>query len=338
MIAAHAPLQLPFTPKPIRRELFSSWLLRLAFANCVSLEELLMGLQARYSSAPCLLSLDLKLDDVFLNSMARISRLPFKTLKRMSLEQQVADPEAALLLRFNNVLSCPRQLIRRLGYAFCRDCIAHQSFIHVPWEWTFACLLHCSMHNTLLVVGCRSCGDLDPLPFGSPPVSGRVPCRSCAENLLDEPFDSSRQPYPVNFITLQRAYRAALLGGAPGPALSAGGSGNQFRRFVDDTLRLLVEREGRSSSSGFSNHKPVFLLPSRSEMLGTVSQLVLNASPDCDMYERRARYRKSLKLWKPLLVPLNREQRLNLARASHAWPSDLHRRFAAAFVHISRSR
>ena len=40
-----APLQLPFAPKPFRGELFSSWLLRLAAANFVPLDELLSGLQ-----------------------------------------------------------------------------------------------------------------------------------------------------------------------------------------------------------------------------------------------------------------------------------------------------
>jgi hypothetical protein len=44
--------------------------------------------------------------------------------------------------------------------------------------------------------------------------------------------------------------------------------------------------------------------PSRQELIEIVSQLVLNASTDGDMYERRARYRKDLKVWKSLLVPL----------------------------------
>jgi hypothetical protein len=128
MIAAHASLQLPFAPKPFRRELFSSWLLRLAAANCVSLDELLLGFQTSYPSAPCPFSIDLNLDRDFLKSMARFARVPVVTLSRLSLEKQVGDPESALLLRFtNNSGHCSRQLSRRLAYAFCPSCIAQQN-------------------------------------------------------------------------------------------------------------------------------------------------------------------------------------------------------------------
>jgi TniQ len=123
MIVAQAPLQLPFAPKPFRRELFSSWLLRLAAANCVTLEELLAGFQASYPSAPYAFSLDVNLDDGLFRFMARFSRESFKTLSRLSLEKQVSNPEAALLLRFNNNSSGSRLLSRRLGYAFCPYCI-----------------------------------------------------------------------------------------------------------------------------------------------------------------------------------------------------------------------
>ena len=87
MITTHAPAQLPFGPKPFRNELCSSWLLRLASANCVSLEELLLGFEARYPSTPCTISLDLNLEPEFLASMARFSRVPATTLHRLSLEK-----------------------------------------------------------------------------------------------------------------------------------------------------------------------------------------------------------------------------------------------------------
>jgi hypothetical protein len=96
-----APLQLPFAPKPFRGELFSSWLLRLAGANFVPLDELLSGLQARYPSAPYALSLDVDLDEGFLLSMARFSRISVRTLHRLSLEKQIPFPKATVLLRFN---------------------------------------------------------------------------------------------------------------------------------------------------------------------------------------------------------------------------------------------
>jgi hypothetical protein len=78
MTIAQAPLKLPFAPKPFRRELFSSWLLRLAAANCVTLDELLSGFEASYPTASYAFSLDLNLKDGFLKPMACFSRIPLK--------------------------------------------------------------------------------------------------------------------------------------------------------------------------------------------------------------------------------------------------------------------
>jgi TniQ len=315
MIVAQAPLQLPFAPKPFRRELFSSWLLRLAAANCVTLDELLAGFQASYPSAPYAFSLDVNFDDGFLIFMARFSRVPFRTLSRLSLEKQVSNPEAALLLRFNNNSSGCGLFSRRLGYAFCPYCIAHQSFVHVPWEWAFACLLHCSVHGTPLGVGCPSCGDLDPLPFGLTPVAGHVPCHSCNANLSDDPPHKGRGPFSRTVLEFERGYRAALLGAAPDLVLLHGASGAQFRQFVDDTLQLVANLLDERSLARCGKLQ-LSLGSSRQELIGIVSQLVLNASTDCDMYECRARYRTDLKVWESLLVPLTPEARRSLARVS----------------------
>jgi hypothetical protein len=335
MIVAQAPLQLPFAPKPFRRELFSSWLLRLAAANCVTLEELLAGLQASYPSAPYAFSLDVNVDVGLLRFMARFSRVPFTTLSRMSLEKQVSNPEAALLLRFNNDSSDSRLLNRRLGYAFCPYCIAHQSFVHVPWEWAFACLLHCAVHGTPLEVGCPSCGDLDPLPFGLIPGADHVPCQCCGANLLDDPTHKGRRPSPRTVLEFEKDYRAALLGAAPDQTLLQGASSAQFRPFVDDTLRLVANLLDERPFAQYGKLQPS-RGSSRQVLIRTILQLVLNASTDCDMYERRARYRNSVKIWESLLVPLTPEGRRNLARLSRAWPSSLQRSLASALRQITR--
>lgn len=78
------------------------------------------------------------------------------------------------------------------------------------------------------------------------------------------------------------------------------------------------------------------LVSSRPELLGPISQLILNACPDCDVYERRTRYRKSLKMWNSILSPLTPEARRSLARASRAWPSVLRRRFDSTLAHNTR--
>jgi hypothetical protein len=183
MIMAQAPLELPFAPKPFRRELFSSWLLRVAAANCVTLDELLSGFETSYPSVPYYLSLDLNLGDAFLKPMGCFSRISFRILSRLPLEEQASKPEAALLLSFGNEHSGSRQPNKRLGYAFCPSRIVHQNLIHVRSEWFFAYLQHCAGHRTPLLVGCPSCGGPDPLPFGFAPANDHICCQSWKADL-----------------------------------------------------------------------------------------------------------------------------------------------------------
>ena len=334
IVHTEAPSQLPFAPKPFPRELFSSWLLRLAGANCVPLNELLSGLQARYPSTPYAFSLDLDLDEGFLLSIARFSRVPLRTLRRLSLEKQVPSPESTLLLRFNDNSGGPRQLSRRLGYAFCSHCIARQSSVHVPWEWAIACLLYCSVHGILLCVGCPSCGESDPLPFGAIPIAGQVQCQSCDANLLEGLAPTAHRLSSHTILALERGYRTALLGSAPQLPMLEGTSGEQFRRFVDDTIRLVVNALDENPAERFEDHQPS-LGTSRQKLIGIVWQLVVNGSVDCDMYERRTRYYKGLTLWKSLLIPLTPEGRRSLARLSRDWPPPLRRRLASALASSS---
>jgi hypothetical protein len=62
-----------------------------------------------------------------------------------------------------------------------RTAIAHQNFVHVPWEWAFVGLLHSSIHGIPLRFGCPSCGEMDPPPFGLTPEadSVRLPVLLC---------------------------------------------------------------------------------------------------------------------------------------------------------------
>ena len=267
--------------------------------------------------------------------MACFSCIPFKTLSRLRLEKQVSKPEAALLLRFGKEYSGSRQISRRLGYAFCPSCILRQSLVHASWEWAFAYLQHCAVHRSPLCVGCPSCGDPDPLPFGLAPVKDRVCCRSCDANLHEESRPTESGPCSQAVFALESGYRAALLGTAQNLSIFEDASSVQFRRFVDDTLQLVVGAlDGRPLTT--YGKRQATLGPARRELTETIAQLVVNASTDCDLYERRARYRKSLGLWQSLLVPLPREARRSLAGVSQAWPSFLRQRLAAAIAHSHR--
>jgi hypothetical protein len=58
------------------------------------------------------------------------------------------------------------------------------------------------------------------------------------------------------------------------------------------------------------------------------------------LYKLLQRYERSVRqeshMWKSFLAPLTPEARRSLARISRAWPSALHRRFAAALLHSIR--
>jgi hypothetical protein len=82
-----------------------------------------------------------------------------------------------------------------------------------------------------------------------------------------------------------------------------GASDEQFRRFVDDTTRLVVNALDDEPATRLNNQQPS-LGASRQKLIGIVWQLVVNGSTDCDIYERRARYRRGLKIWRSLLLPL----------------------------------
>jgi hypothetical protein len=98
-------------------------------------------------------------------------------------------------------------------------------------------------------------------------------------------------------------------------AMLRGASGEQFRRFVDDPTRLVLNALDEEPAARLDSHQPS-LRSSRQKLIGTVWQLVVDGSTDCDIYERRARYHRGFNLWKSLLIPLPpRAVGVSLARA-----------------------
>ncbi len=147
MKTASAPSQLPFAPRPFINELFSSWMLRIADANCVSLQELMLGFQCRHPDIPCPNSLDWGFSPAFLKAMARFCRTPISTLHSLDLRTRLPQAENVLLLRFRAASDqCLRLRKQRVGYAFCPTCI--EPYVHVRWDWAFPALLRCHVHKS----------------------------------------------------------------------------------------------------------------------------------------------------------------------------------------------
>jgi hypothetical protein len=220
MNTASAPAQLPFAPRPFAHELFSSWLMRIADANCVSLEELMLGFQARHPEIPCPSSLDWDLSRSFLKAMGQFSRTRVGALHALDLRARFPYAEAALLLRSRaDSDPCPRLRDRRTGYAFCPNCITEQTYVHVRWEWAFPALLRCHIHKSALQHGCPQCGEDDPLPFGAAPVARAIPCQSCGAKLNGGASNGRIRQVDRVPLFVENTYRAALRGAAPGAAL-----------------------------------------------------------------------------------------------------------------------
>ncbi len=338
MKTASAPSQLPFAPRPISNELFSSWLLRVAGANCVSLRELLLGFQSSYPNIPCSSSLDLRFAPAFLKAMTRFCRTPIRRLQSLDLQSRLPQAERALLLRFSSVSNrCSRLRDQRIGYAFCPTCISQQRSVHVRWEWAFPCLLRCHVHRSLLKYGCPKCGEHDPLPLGAAPATEPILCWACGADLANDTNTSHVSRVGDGLAVFEKTYRAALLGVPPNSALLGQGTDRQFRRFVDDIFQMLAWYPNPQLSPRSSSPQNLYL-PFRGELLAIIGDLILNASPSFDPQIRRARYHKSLRLWGEVLILLSQRDGELIESASELWPPALRRHLDSALLRHSRNR
>jgi len=331
MKTASAPSQLPFAPRPFKNELFSSWMLRIAYANCVSLQELMVGFQCRHPEVPCPNSLDWGFSPTFLKAMARFCRTPISALHSLDLRTRLPQAEKALLLRLRTVSDpCLRLCKERVGYAFCPTCITQQSCVHVRWEWAFPALLRCQVHKSLLRHGCPMCGEEDPLPFGIAPAVVRVLCWNCGENLTGTITGSHVGWIDGGHAIVEKVYRASLRGRSPHSALLGEATATQFRRFVDDLLQLLAWYPSPDLSPRLTDPRNLHL-PFRNEILGIVGALVMDAAPAAKPNGRKVQFRrKDLTPWLSILALLSHREAESIEIASELWPSALRRRLNLA--------
>jgi hypothetical protein len=129
MSSAVAPAELPFAPRPYSTELLSSWLLRVAAANLVSLRELLDGLQSRYGRVLSNVPIDYSIPDAAVTALAQFCRIPSARVRALDLRERAPHLSPALLLRFHStsLFWCPRCSLRRVRYAFCPRCFGQSA-------------------------------------------------------------------------------------------------------------------------------------------------------------------------------------------------------------------
>ena len=337
MTGAHAPNQLPFVPKPLKDESFSSWLLRLAAENYVSIRDLIQGFAAVYPGIPVPCSLDRGLSSDFLRTFSHFSRIHINTLKALDLDSRLQRPEHAVLLRFPAISrsSLLRCCDLRVGYAFCPLCIAQDTVIHVRWDWCFAGLIRCSVHDSLLQLGCQTCGEPDPLNFGAMWTNPSHDCRSCGIDLTLRTTRSS-EILTSEITAINKAYRDALLSDASNSTWLGHVTSAQFQSFVDDILQLLERQDLRQQMQPGKWRQNTSV--SGQPRLSAIVDLILNAIPATDRQIRCNRHRRSLKLWTKILWSVRENEGCALKHSSRCWPAAIRERFDHAWVNYERTR
>jgi hypothetical protein len=336
MSAAFAPAHLPAAPRPFPDELLSSWLLRLAAANAISLEELLSGLQWRYPHSQHLGHLlDYAVPPETLQALSLFARVPYANLRRLDLGVRSRQLNPNVLLRFQRAsLRCPRSRVWRVRYAFCPQCLAEQEAPHIRWDWCFAALIHCVVHSATLWDACPACQELDPLTFSARDGAFPLRCRYCSVDLTRVREDLSHLSEQSAVSLMEAAYRFDLMDVPAHPHLDETAD-RGFRRFVEDMLQifaLILSSSARRSSSFES------LLISRPSFITIIADMAVNDAPPPSAQQGRCRKARGLALWATLLKVIPAAQGEGLERSSQHWPPSLRQLFADALTHRRNKR
>ena len=331
-----APAKLPVAPRPCSTELLSSWLLRVAAANLVSLRELLDGFESRYGRVLTNIPIDYGITDEAVAALAQFCRVVPAQIRALDLRERAPHLNPALLLRFHDtsLVWCPRCSLSRVRYAFGPPCLASQKVIHVRWDWSVACLTRCAIHRTALVDGCPGCREPDPLTFSGFLSSASYACRTCGADLTASPRDAENVRRRSDIQAIEEDYRAMLLGIAPNPALLGKATDRAFRQFVEDMLQLLTRN--LNPYSPWQTGSPALF--SRRDILQIITALIENAAPSSDRRIRSRRYSRGLILWAALLGMLTDSAGEEMERSSPHWPVSLRRRFISALYYCKGRR
>jgi len=326
-----------FRSRPIPDELFSSWLLRVAAANCVTLQELLNGLNVVYPGMPSLVSIDFGLPRLFLRSLSIFCRVSADRLQSLDLARRLPLDRALLLEVSGKFRFSSRAKGQRVGYAFCPLCIAEQRTIYLPWSWCFACIIRCNVHRTPLQLGCAACGESDPLNFTPSQSNSKADCWNCGADLCQSRKSPAACREGEVIRAVEDAYRAALLGVGSDVSLLGRVTDRAFRSFVYDMLELLIRCDGAGLISVKKcDDGPATI--SRQQLVAVIQDLICNAVPSCTAELRRRRYTRSLKLWAALISGVSEFEGKSLEKASLRWPRPLQRRFEAGLRYRKQQR
>lgn len=221
---AFVPEALPLAPRPIGGELLSSWLLRVAFANGLTLAQLADAIESRFPEVSLQSTfLDERLSPPARAALAKFIRVPEADVKALELSQRFPRlPPEWVLRPANGLLGSPDRLAqRRARYAFCPLCLQEMArATQTAWirsEWACALHTHCVRHRLPLLERCAVCLIEGPvLPGLSGPLAPPC-CWNCGSSLLLHRREKQACPMVAEIINLETAILTVTAGNLPEP-------------------------------------------------------------------------------------------------------------------------
>jgi hypothetical protein len=244
---AFVPEALPIAPRPIPGELISSWLLRVSFANGLTLPQLIEAIETRFPGLSLRSAfIDDRLSPGARFALAKFMRLPEDKVKAHELAQQFPMlPPEWILRPVNWDPGSPDRFAQgRARYAFCplclREMISGTQTVWIRSEWALVFQTHCARHRVPLLERCAVCFVEDPLlPItnGSPAIAS---CWKCGSALLSYDPDEKASSILADVISLESAILALTAGFPPDPGWARGSSVQAFFQKLRNRIQYLT--------------------------------------------------------------------------------------------------
>lgn len=151
---------LPIHPQPFHGEIFSSWLVRLAFANDIKLHSFCSKLLG-YKDPIWNRDIDRRPAPEFLAVLARSTGQPLERLRAMGLSSLNGVLYESPTALSNSQWILPVGIFHRThrcyGMQFCPLCLKTDTVAHFRLKWRLACHVVCVEHQCLLLNKCPAC-------------------------------------------------------------------------------------------------------------------------------------------------------------------------------------
>lgn len=190
---ASPPVRWVARPSPLRHELLSSWLHRLALANGLKDHTFcrhMFGRQAVWTR-----DLDRSFSTENQATLALWTGVSQSRIEAMTLPRWAGRLSESVNAHGNSDWILPmgvfHRIRRRHGLLFCPVCLADGAG-DAYWPWRMAWSTACVRHRILLQDGCPRC-DSPYMPHRSAPsLFGRSPCACCGFDLSNSPPETAR--------------------------------------------------------------------------------------------------------------------------------------------------